>query len=349
LRQHGLRIEDVQAFVLPATGPRWLVAAGFDRALLEAGLGRARTRTNGSAQRTLLLGASAGAWRSLTLVAKDPARAQRALIDRYCSQAFVRSHSPEHISAAYRELLAAVVEDADVRHALEHPTLDLAMSVVRARTVPAAWLGARHTMLARLVGAAALNLLRPEATHWFFERVIFHAAGAAGDPGGLLAQLAGRRAPLTEQNLRAAALASGTVPLYMQPVPDLEGAHSGEYLDGGLADYHFNQRLRTERGIILMFSHQARVVPGWFDKSLPWRRSRHGIEDLVVVHPDASFISSLPGGRVPTRDDFWELEHAPEQRIARWQEVAYRSDALGEALLKDLRDGSLERRIEPLA
>jgi hypothetical protein len=202
-------------------------------------------------------------------------------------------------------------------------------------------------MLASMAGAASLNLIRSDATQWFFERVVFHTARAGETLHPMLATFRGRRVPLSAENLRAAALASGTVPVYMAPVLDLPGAGVGGYLDGGLADYHVNQQLRCHDGVIAMFSHQARVVPGWFDKSLGWRESAQTCSDLLVVYPSAEFIASLPGGRVPTRDDFFEFERAPEQRMERWRQVAVRSRELGAAFLDDLQTGRIAEQAQP--
>lgn len=334
VRERGFSLADVRGFVLPATGPRWLVAAGFDRALIGAGFAASNGRP-----RTLLMGASAGAWRSLALAAADPGRAQRALIDVYCRQRFRRGDGAARVSFAYRELLGEVFSDADLRHALEHPTFDLAMTVVRARRWGAQW--ARARMFAHLAGAAALNLVFRDATQWFFERVVFHSPRVHE----LLATFRGERVPLTLDNLRGAALASGTVPMYMEPVLDLAGAGPGGYLDGGLADYHVNQPLCCGEGVVLMFSHQARIVPGWFDKSLAWRKAV-GCDDVLLVHPDPAWVASLPGARVPTRDDFFEFEHAPDERTARWLEVATRSEQLGEAFERDLSAGRIADEIE---
>jgi len=333
LRERPLTLGDLRGLVLPATGPRWILASGFDRALIEAGFG-----SQADGERPLLIGASAGAWRALALTARDPLRAHERLLASYCEQHFRRSDSPEHISAAYRTLLEGVV---DAAHALEHPALDLALTVVRARAWGSAL--ARPRMLASMLAAATLNVFVRDSTQWFFERVVFHTPRA----GEVLDGFRGRRVRLSAENLHAVALASGTVPVYMAPVLDLPGAGAGGYLDGGLADYHVNQPLRCRTGVIAMFSHQARVVPGWFDKSLGWRESGRACSDLLVVYPAQEFIASLPGGRVPTRDDFFEFEREPERRIQRWREVAVRSRELGAAFMDDLRSGRIAERAQP--
>jgi hypothetical protein len=337
VRERGFSLEDVRGFVLPAVGPRWLVASGFDRALVQTGF---HVAPHEASKRPLLIGASAGSWRALALTAKDPARALDALIEAYCDQRFRRADTAAHVSGAYRGLLDSVFRDEDLAHALDHPSLDLALTVVRARGWGAQW--ARARMLAALTGAAALNLVSTEAAQWFFERVVFHTRRA----NALLEVFRGRRVPLSIENVRAAALASGTVPLYMEPVIELAGAGPGGYLDGGLADYHVNQPLRAD-GVILMFSHQARVVPGWFDKSLSWRRGP-GTDDLVLAFPSRDWVAKLPGARVPTRDDFFEFEHTQDARTARWREVATRSDALGESFTNDLCAGRIADLVRPL-
>jgi hypothetical protein len=140
------------------------------------------------------------------------------------------------------------------------------------------------------------------------------------------------------------------VPLYMEPVRGLSGASEGGYIDGGLTDYHVNQPLELDgQGVALMFLHQARLVPAWFDKLLPWRApARHWLRDLLLIHPDPSWIASLPGGRVPLREDFKTHARDPAPRIARWRTVVERSTELGDQLREDIERGAIAGKLEPL-
>lgn len=339
----GLSPEDVCALVLPAIGPKWLVLYGIDSALVRAGFLGAAARK----QRLLLFGASAGAWRGLAYASRDPARALDALRDAYCEQHFTAEDSPEVISGAYRRLLNSVLTPADLAHVAAHPELDLAIAAVRARGLLAT-ARARNVQAASLTAAALLNVLGPHTQKLFFDRVVFSTSQPAERRHPLLHATPGELLSLTAENMLEAALASGTVPLYMQSVSNIPSAPLGMYMDGGFSDYHLNRQCSCG-SITLLFLHQRRIVPTWTDKFLPWRKlERSWLDNVLLVHPSPEFVRALPGSKVPTRQDFKTHLHEPAVRKERWHEVAERSRALGELLLRDLESGAIAHKVQPL-
>lgn len=338
LRTHGFGPRDLRAFVLPATGPRWLVAAGLDRALLAQGW------LHQPGQDVLLLGASAGAWRALALASQDPERTYSALIENYCSKHFTFDDDPRTISQAYVDLLSAVFSSADIEHALAHPTLDLALIAARARG--ATQLG-RWAQYLALGSAALLNFANARAHELLFERTLFHARAGRPNAHSLVPSLTGSHCRLTVDNLHAVALASGSVPLYMEPVRNIKGATRGAYLDGGLSDYHLNQALEVRDGVALLFLHQPKVIAAWLDQFVPWRKSKAALlSDVLLVYPDPEFVRALPGGAVPSRNDFKTWVNDPQERFKRWRSAVSLSAALGDAFLEDVETGALVRRVE---
>ena len=341
VRERGLEPALVRALVAPAAGPKWLAVAGLDRALIAGGY------LSGRASPLLMLGASAGAWRAAALAARDPRAAHQRLAESYIEQRFVRADRAPAISAAYVRLLEHVLDEHDVAHALAHPDLELALLVARGQ------LGTgsdRVPVQGLALGlAAVLNAISGYSGRLFFTRTLFANERAVRGEHPVLTAVSADRIVLTRENLRAALLASGTVPFYMSPVRDLAGAAAGRYLDGGLTDYHVTQPVDLNgEGVALLFLHQARIVPNWFDKSLPWRTPRpECLRDLLHVYPSAAWVASLPGGAVPTREDFQRFEHEPELRIERWREAVARSEELGAQFLSDIATGELARKIEP--
>jgi len=341
LHDRGLRAADLQALILPAIGPKWLVLAGLDRALLEHGW------LDAQPNRLLLFGASIGAWRALAMAACDPQRAHAALLQAYCQQRFTHADDARAISAAYRRLIAEVFSDDDVAHAVRHPKLDLALATARARG--ALGFDQRFAQALLIGSAATLNLLSAKTQALFFERVIFDTCSQTGPLPNILHTRVGLRAPLTTDNLREVALASGSVPMYMQLIRDIAHAPKGAYLDGGFSDYHLNQRVDGGDGISVLFLHQRRIVPSWLDKFVPWRRYEpDAFSRLLVVYPSSEFVRSLPGGYVPTRDDFKHFVDRPEERIARWQQVAAQSGELATSFLYDVAHGTIASRARTL-
>ena len=327
----GLRPGVVRAVVGPASGPKWLVLAGLDRALLTSDLL--------SEGRIVLAGASAGAWRMAVYTCRDPLRTHRALLDGYVGQVFPRGVDHRTVSAAYRRLLTDLL-GAEAEGVVSHPVFDLAVHTVRQR-----FTRSRPGLAASLAAATALDYAGVRATGWFFERVLFHSR-----PENLGADFNGRVVPLDGANLVDAVLASGAVPIYLDAVRDPPGAPSGAYVDGGLTDYHLNQRwVPPGDGVVLMPHYRREVLARWLDKRRPSRALPADLTgDILVVHPSERFFARLPGGRIPDREDFREFADLPEVRIERWRTVAAESEALGEEFLGDLESGRLADLIEAL-
>lgn len=335
IRRHGLQPRHIRAFAGPASGPKWLVLIGIDRAIIESGLLTDTSRgTDGT--RTLLVGSSAGGWRALAMACPDPVAAHRELEAAYVGQVFGRDVTPAQISAAYHTMLGRLMTPARTRYLLDAATVDVALHVARARG-PAG--SSRHRIQgASMVVAAGLNAVSARTMRLFFRRVLLHTR-----PQRWRADFDGDVVPLTEDNLLPAALSTGTIPLYMNAVRELPGAPGGRFIDGGLTDYHLNQRYTDDPEGIVLFPHfQERIVPNWFDRYHPRRTPSESVIDHVLqVYPSPDFVAGLPGGRVPNRDDFILLIDEPELRIRQWREAAAASERLGEQFLDDLERGRI--------
>lgn len=332
----GFELSDVRTFVLPATGPKWLVSVGFDRAIMRRGL-----LAHGAP--VLLAGASAGAWRAIAMACRDPLVAHEHLFEEYITKVFTRAHTPEQIGEEYRATLARVVSRDDAEHALAHPHYRLALHAVRVK----GWAGARGAAQWMALGTAALaHAFAPQAP-LFLEHTLFAGGNV---PHAWLERGAVLRAELTPENLHAVALASGSVPLYMAPVHIAHDGTLAPYLDGGLSDYHLRRPLGEHTAIALMFHHQLRMLPAWFDRYMPWRTpSRAATENLLLVHPTDAFYDVLPDRQVPTRTDFTRFVADPAARIARWRKAAAASERLGEQFLEDLDGGRIAALVRPLS
>ena len=120
-------------------------------------------------------------------------------------------------------------------------------------------------------------------------------------------------------------------------------------MDGGLADYHLRQPYVVPGDGITLFPHyQRRICAVWYDAGMPSRRPPpEAVADVLQIHPTEAFVASLPGGRLPDRDDFFTFAEAPDERIRRWTEVVARSEDLGAALARDLETGDWVGRLQP--
>jgi hypothetical protein len=118
------------------------------------------------------------------------------------------------------------------------------------------------------------------------------------------------------------------------------------YWDGGVLDYHLDLDFGAGTGLVLYPHFYAHVVPGWFDKSLRWRRARgDNFRHALLVAPSDAFVASLPGGKIPDRRDFYTMSEA--DRIRRWQAAIDASARLGEELHDLVESGRIAEAVRP--
>jgi len=330
----------VNVFAGPAGGPKWFVCVGLDKAFI-------RTRFLQRPGRWVLLaGSSAGAWRCLAMACKDPLDAYEKLRIAYSRNVFTATDTQATLSDALRGNVEAFISEEDVPFLLEHEFLDLAVHTVRAKGLAAA--ESRKAQGVALLLSSCLNAVSRRAMDLFYERVVFFSGPAT--PDFVDGSFKGRGVRLTEDNVRRAALATGSLPYIIAGVRDIPGAPGGVYRDGGLADYQLNQDYSPgPDGVTLFFHYQERIVPGWLDKALVWRKPPKGALDRVLqLYPGADFVKMLPDARLPDRRDFVNLVDDPSERIRRWDEVAETSRVLGEQFMEDVESGGIRNLVRPL-
>jgi hypothetical protein len=337
LRERSLRAEDVDVIPGASGGPKWLVLSGLDRMLFGELLQAPRTRP------LHLIGSSIGSWRLACLAQKDPV----AALDRF-EAAYVEQRYPPRPPAALvtqtsAHILEQLLGERGAQQLLTHPWARLHVVTARCRGP----LASEHprVQLAGLALAALGNVLSRRSLALQLQRVVFHTAGDASPFAGL-ADLPTVHLPLTEANLRPALLASGSIPLVLSGV-HIPGAPAGTYRDGGVVDYHLDLHYGAGAGLVLYPHFYPYVVPGWFDKSLRWRRARWAnFRRALVLAPSPAFVASLPHGKIPDREDFVRLSDA--ERIRAWRAVRAASERLGDELRELLATGRLAEHLKPL-
>lgn len=320
IRSHGLRAQDVAIIPAAAGGPKGLILQALDQYLFGEWLPAAPRQRS-------LIGASIGAWRMAAASHADPVAAFRRLGDLYCNQQYSAKPAPQEVTAVIRQLLQDFIAGHE-QEIVANPAWHLHLLTVRGR----GWLAAPRSSLGAKAGfvAAALSNLSARANlAQHLERIVI------GNPHDTLAWLKTgfdrfdtHFVPLAADNLAAALLASGTLPLLMQPVTKIPHAPHGTYWDGGLIDYHLAlpyARAASQPGELVLYPHFAdHMVPGWLDKPFPWRRAACGshsdwLDNVVMLSPSPEFLRSLPRGKLPDRQDFvhYGMQHA--LRASHWQ------------------------------
>lgn len=340
IRDEGLQPSRIHSFAGPAGGPKWFVSVGFDTAIIkERFLERAT-------HRILLAGASAGAWRCIAMACQNPLDAYERLRIAYSRNVFTEADTPLTVAEALGANVTAFLGDQDIPHVLDHPYFDLAVHVVRGRGLAAS----ENPKLqgSAILFGAAVNAISPLGMNLVFQRIVFFSGPR--EPLFVRKSFQGLAVRLTAENLRLAALATGSLPYIVSGVRNIPGAPEGVYRDGGIMDYQLNQDYCPgENGVTLFFHYQEKIVPGWFDKPLFWRKPRtEHLERVVQVYPSKSFIKLLPDERIPDRSDFKMFVNDPAQRIRRWDEVARLSNILGEEFLEAIESNRMRHQIQPL-
>ena len=279
------------------------------------------------------------------LAQRDPvaalARGHHAYIHE---QRYPPNPSAREITTVLARALDRLLGPTGVDEILAHPWARLHVITAEARGLAAS--ERRLLLMAGMAVAAAANLASRRSLAWQMRRVIYHSCGDE-TPFRHLADLPTVHRPLSRENLRAALLASGSIPLLMEgvrvPAADVPGSL---HWDGGVLDYHLDLDFGAGDGLVLYPHFYAHVVPGWYDKALRWRRARGAnFRRALLVAPSPDFVTSLPGGKIPDRRDFYTMSET--ERMRRWQAVADASTRLGDELRELLATGRLAERVRP--
>lgn len=337
IRERGLRAEDVGVLPGAAGGPKPLGIQGLDLALFGEWLPSApRPRA--------LIGASIGAWRFASACLDDPVAGIRRLGELYTEQDFAKGVTARQISQSCQRMLDDLLQGRDGQ-ILANPHYHLNILVVKSHGQLA------HDHRGRLglgLGAViASNLLGRARLARHFERVILHDRRAS-PPLDALSDFPSRCLPLDPANLRHALLASGSIPMVMEGVRDIPGAGAGTYRDGGLLDYHLDLPYKGD-DLVLYPHFTDKVVPGWFDKALPWRKGdATRLQNVLLMTPSPQYLAALPYGKLPDRNDFKRFMGDAPARRRYWHQAIAESRRLGDELLELIATGRLHHQLQAL-
>ncbi len=336
IRRDGFVPEAFSVMAGASGGPKWLVLSQLDRVLAPWILDNRESPL-------FLLGSSIGAWRFACVAQPDPVKAIVRFEEAYIGQRYGSRPSPREVTARSREILDVVLGEHGARQILASPVARLNVMTARSRRITAS--DARPALLAALAVSALANAASRKFLGWFYVRSLF-SDPRDEPPFAGISDLPLERTALTQRNLGAAILATGSIPLVLEGVRDIDGAARGTYRDGGIIDYHFDVELSAGRGLVFYPHFYGHIVPGWFDKALTRRRGQASLERTVLVHPSPQFVASLPHAKIPDRKDFETMSN--DERIRCWRRVVAECERLADTFAQWSARGELEARIEPL-
>ena len=333
LRQQGLRPADVRMVPAAAGGPKGLALLPLDRFLFGQWL-------RASPQSVHLLGASIGAWRMAAACAADPDAALVQLAEDYITQSYPSAPGKAPTPRVVTEVFRAKLEErlgTQAATLLAHPRFRLHVFTSRGRRL--LHRPGRVKMSLGWMAAFAANAASRSALGGWMERVVF------SDPREALpvplTDFPTQQVPLTEGNLGSAVLASCTIPFWLEAVQDVPGGPAGTYFDGGITDYHLHLRYSAmAQGLVLYPHFGAQVVPGWLDKAWKQRhRASPALDNMVLLSPRPDWVRSLPGGKLPDRQDFKRFGSDPAHRQRLWRGALAESQRLADEFAELVRDG----------
>jgi len=338
IRDGGLHPDMVKVVTGAAGGPKGLVLHHLDRVLFSSWFGN-------RSHPLFLLGSSIGAWRFAAVSQKDPLTATERFKNAYLDQSYSSSPTSEEVTSEMVRGLNGFLDEGGIREILNHPFLRLSIMAVRSGKLAAT--DRKLPLLLALTGLVMANGLHRSLLKFFFERALFHDPRNA-PPFLEMEGFPIRKTPLTPRNVISALLASGSIPLVMTGVNDIPGAPDGVYRDGGVIDYHMDIPFMSENdsGIVLFPHYVNRVIPGWLDKRLSWRKpTPSNMSHVLLVAPSDAFVRSLPHHKIPDRTDFRTFLGRDRERVAYWQAVVDRGEGLAAEFMEVVQSGRIREQV----
>jgi hypothetical protein len=337
IKTHGFDPSSIGTIAGASGGAKWLVLSQLDRAIINSIVPKLQGPVH-------LLGTSIGSWRFACYAQSDPLAAIDRFEKAYIQQNFSERPDVHEITATSREIINHVLGEDGVQEVLRHPVFRMHVMAVRSRHILAA--ESRWLLGSGLLIAATLNLISRKSLGLFFERALFYDArdlppffDATGFP---LQQIA-----LSHRNLEDAIVATGSIPLVLSGVRDIDGATPGVYRDGGLIDYHHDLPHSAADRLTLYPHFYSHIVPGWFDKKLGWRRPHpEHVDRTILISPSDEFVSRLPNRKIPDRTDF--VNFSPSDRIAAWEACTDACRELADDFNEIMAKEQLAAHLQPL-
>ena len=88
-------------------------------------------------------------------------------------------------------------------------------------------------------------------------------------------------------------------------------------------------------------------MPGWFEKSLPWRKVQsYHYDNVVMLTALTEFVKNLPLSKTSDRSDFKKMD--PVTRKKYWQSILSESQSLADEFRDLVETGKGIDQIQPL-
>ena len=257
IKEQGFKQELFQQFLGASGGPKWFILFGLDKAIFGDFFKNRSTPLN-------LIGSSAGAFRAACFAQKDPVAAIEKLAKNYSETVYSDKATPHEITQKAIELLDVVFGETGATEIIDNDIFRAHFIVAKCKgftTFDSRLLQGIGLAVSYLLNRVDRTLLRHQ-----YRRYIYQSSDSNlsfSDPY----KFDTHRIDFSLQNIKAALLASGSIPMVMEGIRDIPSSPKGMYRDGGIIDYHFDINIQNE-GLTLYPHFNNKPKAGWFDKNL---------------------------------------------------------------------------------
>jgi len=335
IQQQGFKQSLFTTMLGASGGPKWFTLFGLDKYLFGEFF---KSRTD----ELNLIGSSAGAFRFAALAQHDPVSAIIRLADYYSHTVYSDKASPAEITNKALQLLDHIFDKNGIEQIVSNKVFKAHFIVSRCTGLTK--YETKSLQLIGLLSSIVLNRIDRGLLKHQYQRYVYRVPSSQiqiSDSYGFDTSYL----ELTQDNLKQALLASGSIPLVMKGVSHIKDSPQGMYRDGGIIDYHFDVDIKPERGLVLFPHFSAYPKAGWFDKNLKRKVNSAHYENTVMLVPSKEFIASLPYGKIPDRNDFTTMD--ADTRIQYWQTVLAETERLATSLDKVIQSQDMTK-IKPL-
>lgn len=333
IEKHGFKQELFTHFLGASGGPKWFTLFGLDKYLFGEFFSDRVEPLN-------LIGSSAGAFRASCFAQNDPVAAIKRLATSYAETVYSDKAPATEITHKANEIIDYTLGTSGVTEIITNPTFKAHFLVNKVNG-----LAAYENKLIQSLGLAksiVLNRLGRQRLTNQYQRFVFASPNShltINDYCGFDTQYIS----LSQDNLKAALLASGSIPLVMKGVKNITGAPKGMYRDGGIVDYHFDIEFESQTRLTLYPHFNARPKAGWFDKSLNRDVKPCYYDNTVMLVPSAKFVNLLPYQKIPDRTDFTQMDATT--RIHYWKTVLTETERLADCFHEFITQGFIDNMI----
>ncbi|MFT5521240.1 MAG: hypothetical protein ACI9IA_001841 [Enterobacterales bacterium] len=318
IEKNGFTPDLFSSFLGASGGPKWFTLYDLDKYIFGDFF-------NNREQSLNLIGSSVGAFRNACFAQKDPLAAIERFAKNYHETTYSNKAKPEEVTSKAVEMMDAIFGESGEQEIVDNPHFKAHFIVAKCN----GFVGYENKFLQGLGLAKSYvnNRINRTRLNSQYERYIFQSSNSdlkLSDPDNISTS----RVPFSKANIRKALLASGSIPMVMEGINDIENCPQGMYRDGGIVDYHFDFEIKNS-GLTLYPHFSSTLKAGWFDKNLSRNVRLKHYDNTVLVCPSAEFIHSLPHHKIPDRNDFVGMDR--EQRMLYWQQVMNESAKLTES------------------